>query len=106
MASEVEESGMADGKWVMTEADSKRVDLTFSGSGRPDMRELPNYGQHRPVDDRDGKAEAKCAFCGSDDLQSGFGGCGEGFGYRSFKCRSCGGTTDFVYKDNIGKYFR
>ena len=28
---------MADGKWVMTEADSKRVDLTFSGSGRPDM---------------------------------------------------------------------
>ena len=64
---------MADGKWVMTEADSKRVDLTF---------------------------------CGSDDLQSGFGGCGEGFGYRSFKCRSCGGTTDFVYKDNIGKYFR
>ena len=45
MASEVEESGMADGKWVMTEADSKRVDLTFSGSGRPDMRGLPNYGQ-------------------------------------------------------------
>ena len=27
---------MADGKWVMTEADSKRVDLTFSGSGRPE----------------------------------------------------------------------
>lgn len=96
---------MADGKWVMTEEDAKRVDLTFSGSGSQNLRDLPNYGQHRPVDDRGGKAEVKCSFCGSDDLQSGFGGCGEGFGYRSFKCRSCGGTTDFVYKDEIEKYF-
>lgn len=94
---------MADGKWVMTEEDARRVDLSFSGSGR-DLRSLPNYGQHRAVDDRSGRAGKKCAFCGSDDLQAGFGGCGEGFGYRSFKCRVCGGTTDFVYKDDIGKY--
>ncbi len=96
---------MADGKWVMTEEDARRVDLSFSGDGAQELRELPNYGQHMAVDDRDGNAAKKCAFCGSDDLQSGFGGCGEGFGYRSFKCRSCGGTTNFVYKDNIGKYF-
>lgn len=97
---------MADGKWVMTDADSRRVDLSFSGSGGQNIRELPNYGQHRPADSRDGKIDAKCAFCGSEDLQSGFGGYGEGFGYRSFKCRSCGGTTDFVYKDDIGRYFK
>ncbi len=96
---------MADGKWVMTEEDAKRVDLTFDGSGAQDLRTLPNYGQSRPVDDRDGAAALKCAFCGSDDLQAGFGGCGDGFGYRSFKCRSCGGTTDFVYKDDAGKFF-
>ena len=97
---------MADGKWVMTDEDTRRVDLTFSGSDIQNMRELPNYGQHRPVDDRGGMAEARCAFCGSEDLQSGFGGCGEGFGYRSFRCRACGGTTDFVYKDDTGRYFR
>jgi hypothetical protein len=97
---------MADGKWVMTEEDSRRVDLTYSGSGLQNMRELPNYGQHKAVDDRSGRAEAKCAFCGSADLQAGFGGFGEGFGYRSFKCRSCGGTTDFVYKDETGRFFK
>lgn len=97
---------MADGKWVMTEEDAKRVDLSFSGTDQPDLKELPNYGQHKAIDDRGGIAAVKCAFCGSDDLQSGFGGCGEGFGYRSYKCRSCGGTTDFVYKDDTGKYFR
>lgn len=97
---------MADGKWVMNDEDAKRVDLTFRGSGRQNMRDLPNYGQHGAVDDRGGKAARKCAFCGSDDLQSGFGGCGEGLGYRSYKCRSCGGTTDFVYRDDMGKYFK
>ena len=96
---------MADGKWVMTEEDAKRVDLSFSGTGRQELRDLPNHGQHRAADDRGGNAAVKCAFCGSSDLQSGFGGCGEGFGYKSYKCRSCGGTTDFVYKDDIGKYF-
>ncbi len=90
---------MADGKWVMSEDDARRVDLTFSGSGRLDLRKLPNYGRSMSIDDLDGKADRKCAFCGSDDLQSGFGGCGENFAYRSFKCRSCGGTTNFVYKD-------
>ena len=97
---------MADGKWVMTEEDSRRVDLTFSGKPRQDLRRLPNYGQHRAIDDREGNAEEKCAFCGSEDLQSGFGGFGEGFGYRSFICRVCGGTTDLVYKDETGKYFK
>ena len=117
---------MADGKWVMTEEDARRVDLSFSGSARQDLRSLPNYGQHRAVDDREGAASAvdkceggasavdkcegaaeeKCAFCGSADLQSGFGGCGEGFGYRSFICRACGGTTDLVYKDEAGKFFK
>ena len=97
---------MADGKWVMTEEDARRVDLSFSGSARQDLRSLPNYGQHRAVDDREGAAEEKCAFCGSADLQSGFGGCGEGFGYRSFICRACGGTTDLVYKDEAGKFFK
>ena len=107
---------MADGKWVMTEEDAHRVDLSFSGSVRQDLRSLPNYGQHRAVDDREGAARTvddsegaakeKCAFCGSADLQSGFGGCGEGFGYRSFICRACGGTTDLVYKDEAGKFFK
>ena len=97
---------MADGKWVMTEEDSKRVDLTHRGSGMQNMRDLPNHGLHKSVDDRDGKAALKCAFCGSEDIQSGFGGCGEGFGYRSFKCRACGGTTDFVYKDETGRFFK
>ena len=96
---------MADGKWVMTDEDTKRVDLTFSGSGRQGMRELPNYGQRMAVDDRSGGAVRQCAFCGSADLQSGFGGCGEGFGYRSCKCRTCGGTTEFVYLDEAGKFF-
>ena len=96
---------MADGKWVMTDEDAKRVDMTFSSSARTDLRELPNYGEQKAVDDRDGRAAKKCAFCGSEDLQTGFGGCGEGFGYRSYKCRKCGGTTDFVYKDNTGKFF-
>ena len=47
---------MADGKWVMTEEDSKRVDLTHSGSGLQNMHKLPNYGMHKAVDERDGKA--------------------------------------------------
>ena len=96
---------MADGKWVMTDDDARRVDLSYSGSADPEQKRLPNYGQHRAVDDRDGSAEKICAFCGSEELQSGFGGCGEGFGYKSYKCSNCGGMTDFVYKDDTGKYF-
>ena len=45
---------MADGKWIMTEEDSRRVDLTFRGTARQDLRSLPNYGQHKQVDDREG----------------------------------------------------
>lgn len=97
---------MADGKWVMTDEDARRVDLSFGGNGRQNLRNLPNYRRHKAADDRSGNAEKKCAFCGSDDLQSGFGGFGEGFGYKSYKCRVCGGTTDFVYKDDIGKFFK
>lgn len=96
---------MADGKWVMTEDDARRVDLTFSGAAKQNMRELPNFGKRAATDDRRGDAERKCALCGSADLQSGFGGCGDGFGYRSFKCRDCGGETDFVYLDDAGKFF-
>ena len=96
---------MADGKWVMSDEDARRVDLSFKKSNTLSLRDLPNYGQQKAVDNRSGSADLKCAFCGSEDLQSGFGGCGEGFGYKSFKCRKCGGTTDFVYKDEIGKYF-
>ena len=61
---------MADGKWVMTEEDSRRVDLSFSGSARMNLRELPNYGKGKAVDDRDGNAVKICAFCGSQDLQA------------------------------------
>lgn len=99
------ENGMADGKWVMTDEDAKRVDLSYRSREGRELRTLPNYGMNKYVDDRSGNAAAECAFCGSADLQSGFGGCGEGFGYRSFKCRSCGGTTDFIYKDESGKVF-
>ena len=96
---------MADGKWVMTEDDARRVDLSFEEKDRQGLRGLPNYGKHRAVDDRRSSAELKCAFCGSEDLQTGFGGCGEGFGYKSFKCRACGGTSDFVFRDDNGKFF-
>ena len=97
---------MADGKFVMTEEDARRVDLTFGGQAGQSLRDLPNYGQHRAVDDRSNDAPLRCAFCGSDDLQTGFGSFGEGFGCRSYKCRACGGTTDLVYKDEAGKYFK
>jgi len=96
---------MADGKWVMTEDDARRVDLSYEEKSGTDLRDLPNFGMHRAVDDRAGNAELRCAFCGSRDLQTGFGGCGEGFGYKSFKCMTCGGSSDFVFRDEAGKFF-
>ena len=45
-----------------------------------------------------------CAFCGSDKMRVGFGKYGQGFGCRSSKCEDCGGITDFVYKDEVGKF--
>lgn len=96
---------MADGKWVMTEEDMRRMDSTSAGTMRQNLRDLPNFRKHITIDNSDGKAVIKCAFCGSEDLQSGFGGCGEGFGYQSVLCKECGGTTDLVYKDEIGKFF-
>lgn len=95
---------MADGKWVMTEDDAKRVDLTYGGEPRY-IHELPNYGKTRYVDDRSGGAERACAFCGSEDLEEGFGGYGDGFAYDSVRCVRCGGTTNFVYRDEAGKFF-
>lgn len=97
---------MADGKWVMTSDDAKRVDLTFSGANPLDFHSLPNYGKIAYVDDRAGDAAKTCAHCGSDDLDSGFGGSGEGFAYRSVRCRKCGGTTKFVYRDEAGRFFK
>jgi len=96
---------MADGKGVMTTEDFKRADLSFGCSDRPDPRSLPNYGKELAVDDRGGNAPAKCAFCGAGDLDSGAGGFGEGFGYRSCRCAACGGLTLFVYKDEAGRFF-
>lgn len=93
---------MADGKWTMTDDDARRVDLSFSGSANKNIRNLPNYGQHRCIDNRNGNAQLICAFCGSQELEAGFGGYGEGFGYKSYRCSRCGGTTDAVYKDEKG----
>jgi hypothetical protein len=97
---------MADGRWVMTEEELNSTVLGFGSKKPSNMRELPNYGKHKQADNRRGKAQQICAFCGSRDLITGLGGFGEGFGYRSSKCKACGGTTDFVYKDDIGKYFK
>jgi hypothetical protein len=96
---------MADGKWTMTKEDAARVDLSFTGSGNEDLRGLPNFGLHKAVDNRDGKAQLVCAFCGSHEQEYGSTGYGEGFGYRSYRCGKCGGTTDFVHRDEIGKFF-
>ena len=93
---------MADGKWTMTDEDAKRVDLSFRKTERLELSSLPNFGKHLFIDNRNNDAEIKCAFCNSKDLQSGFGGLGDGFGYKSFKCTECGATTDFVYKDDEG----
>ena len=93
---------MADGKWTMTDEDAKRVDLSFSKTDSLELRSLQNFGKHLFIDNRNNDAELKCAFCNSNDLQSGFGGLGDGFGYKSYKCTKCGGTTDFVYKDDEG----
>lgn len=93
---------MADGKWTMTYEDAKRVDLSFNKTESIDLRSLQNFGKNLFIDNRNNEAELKCAFCNSNDLQSGFGGLGDGFGYKSYKCTKCGGTTDFVYKDDEG----
>ncbi len=96
---------MADGRWVMTENELNNVACGFDdGTKRRTLENLPNYKKHMPVDNRKGQAQPKCAFCGSDNLESGFGGYGEGFGYKSSRCLDCGGTTDFVYEDNVNRY--
>lgn len=93
---------MADGRWVMTETELNNV---AGGFDRRDTDNLPNFKEHRQVDNREGGAALVCAFCGHDKLEAGFGGYGEGFGYHSYLCPECGGSTDFVYKDEVGKYF-
>lgn len=93
---------MADGRWVMTD---NELNSTACGFERRDIDSLPNFGKHIKVDNRDGSAERVCAFCGSDALEAGFGGYGEGFIYKGCLCSDCGGTTDFVEKDEVGKFF-
>ena len=95
---------MADGRWVMTEDELNSTVCGFGSKNPINMRELPNYGKHIPVDNRNGEAQQVCAFCGSGNLITGLGGFGEGFGDKSSRCKECGGTTDFVYKDEAGKY--
>ena len=96
---------MADGRWVMTEEELNNTVCGFGSNRQINMRELPNYGRHLAADNRDGKAPQVCAFCRSAELITGLGGYGEGYGYKSARCKVCGGTTDFVYKDDIGKFF-
>ena len=68
---------MADGRWVMTEIELNNV---AGGFDRRDTDSLPNFKQHRAIDNRDGSAEKICAFCGHDKLEAGFYGYGHGFG--------------------------
>ena len=52
------------------------------------------------------KDRVDLTFSGSREKRLGdFGGYGDGFGYKSGKCSICGGTTNFVYKDEKGKFF-
>lgn len=92
---------MADGRWTMTRLEMDNVACGFDPR---DTSALPNFKQHRYIDNRDGKAEAVCAFCGHSRLEAGFGGYGEGFGYKSYFCPECGGSTDLVYKDEVGRF--
>lgn len=94
---------MADGRWVMTNEELNNVVCTMN---ERTADQLPNYRKHLQVDNRDDNAAKICAFCGSNNITSGFGGYGEGFGYLSSRCEDCGGTTDFVYQDDVGKYFK
>ena len=45
---------MAVGKWVMTDEDSKRVDLSFSKADQINLKTLPNFDKHLYVDNRNG----------------------------------------------------
>ena len=92
---------MADGRWTMTEDELNHV---VSGFDAKDAGPLPNQGLRKAVDDREGQAAKCCAFCGSERLTTGLGGCGEGFSYRAAICRDCGGITDFVQKDDAGHF--
>ncbi|MCQ2567284.1 MAG: hypothetical protein MJ127_02645 [Mogibacterium sp.] len=97
------EKRMADGRWVMTEDELNGCATGFTENP---YKDLPNWGKHEKVDDRDGKAAKKCAFCGAEELDEGFGGYGNGFSYASCRCRKCGGMTDFVTEDKNGRFFK
>lgn len=94
---------MADGRWFMTEKELNNVATGFQARNSD---ELPNYKKHRKVDDRDGQAVRICAFCQSNDLEEGFGRYAPGFRYKSVFCNRCGGSTDYVSRDDNGKFFR
>ena len=70
---------MADGRWSMTE---KELNNTATGFRGRNHEKLPNYKKHRKVDNRDGNAPRVCAFCGSENLEEGFGGYAPGFSTR------------------------
>ncbi len=94
---------MADGRWSMTE---KELNNTATGFRGRDHEKLPNYKKHRKVDNRDGNAPKICAFCGSENLEEGFGGYALGFQYKGAFCNDCGGSTDFVFRDDEHRFFK
>lgn len=93
---------MADGRWSMTENELNSV---AGGFQVRDHQALPNYKKHRKVNDLTGDAPRICAFCGSTNLEEGFGGYAPGFQYKSAFCNECGGSTDFVFQDDEHRYF-
>lgn len=93
---------MADGRWVMTTDELNSVVCTMN---ERTVDQLPNYRKHVQVDNRKGDAQRVCGFCGSAKITEGLGGYGEGYGYTAVRCSDCGGITDFVYKDEVSKFF-
>lgn len=93
---------MADGRWVMTQDELNRV---AGGMDFPSGEPLSHEGEEQAVDARDGLKEHRCAFCGSTDVQEGFGGYGPGLSYESVRCPVCGGRTKFILKDEYHRYF-
>lgn len=97
---------MADGRWVMTREELNKV---AGGMEVPTGEALPHDGEERAVDFRGREygdtEDHRCAFCGSSDVQEGFGGYGPGLAYESVRCRVCGGRTKFILKDEDHRFF-
>lgn len=84
----------------------KELNNTATGFRGRDYEKLPNYKKHRKVDNRGGNAPRVCAFCGSENLEEGFGGYAPGFQYKGAFCNDCGGSTDFVFQDDEHRFFK